>query len=129
MFSKNPPIQDFMRVSDVPDPDEIWLVKINPQERGRVPKLPAEIADRRNELAGNLSTNAEIRFVRQVNEWIEKGYLPDRYTHTEIKYIRFRRPELDWRTKIDRSPRFIEQLIDDGEQAAGSFLEERAAGR
>ncbi|QLH83062.1 patatin-like phospholipase family protein [Halosimplex pelagicum] len=126
LFSKNPPIQDFMTMDDVTDPDEVWLVKINPQERARVPKTMAEINDRRNELAGNLSMNGEIRFVKQVNEWIEKGYLPDRYTHTEIKRIRFRRQGLDWRTKLDRSPEFIDRLIRDGEQAAASFLDERA---
>lgn len=127
LFSKNPPVKDFMTVADVPDPDEIWLVKINPQERPRVPKTPEAIADRRNELAGNLSMNTEIGFVRQVNDWIEKGYLPERYTHTAIERIRFRRPGLDWRTKLDRSPEFIERLIEDGEQAAEAFLEERSA--
>lgn len=73
------------------------------------------------------SMNGEIQFVRQVNEWIDKGYLPERYTHTDIKGIRFLRPGLDWRTKLDRSPEFIERLIEDGEQAAESFLEGRAA--
>ncbi len=124
LFSKNPPIQDFSAIPDIPDPDEIWLVKINPQERSRVPKSLADIDDRRNELSGNLSMNTEIRFVRQMNELIEKGYLPDRYTYTEIKRIRFKRPDLDWQTKVDRSPEFIERLIQDGEEAAASFLEE-----
>lgn len=125
LFSKNPPILDFMSIEDNPDPDEIWLIKINPQERSRLPKSPTNIADRRNELAGNLSMNAEIRFVRQINEWIRKGYLPDRYTHTDIERIRFRRAGLDWRTKMDLRPEFLEGLIDDGEQAAESFLKER----
>lgn len=125
LFSKNPPIQNFMTIEDRPDPDEIWIVKINPQERSRVPKTTAGIADRRNELSGNLSLNSEVRFVRQVNEWIENGYLPDRYTHTDIERIRFRRPDLDWRTKLDRSPEFVERLIDDGERAAETFLDAR----
>lgn len=125
LFSKNPPIQDFMTIEDCPDPDEIWLVKINPHERTRLPKTPVNIADRRNELSGNLSLNAEIRFIRQVNEWIRKGYLPDRYTHTEIERIRFRRAGLDWRTKLDLSPEFVDGLIDDGEKAAETFLADR----
>lgn len=122
LFSKNPPIQDFMTIEGNPDPDEIWLIKINPQERSRVPKSPAGIADRRNELAGNLSLNAEVGFIRQVNDWIDKGYLPDRYTHTDVKRIHFSRPGLDWRTKLDRSPEFINRLIEDGERAAEVFL-------
>lgn len=127
LFSKNPPIKDFMTIDSNPDPDEIWLIKINPQERARVPKTPAGIADRRNELSGNLSLNAEVRFVKQVNEWIDAGYLPARYTHTDVKRIRFRRTGLDWRSKLDRSPEFIEQLVKDGEQAAESFLAERTS--
>lgn len=125
LFSKNPPIQDFMTIDDFPDPDEIWLVKINPQKRSHVPKTSEGIADRRNELSGNLSLNAEIGFVQQVNEWIEAGYLPDRYTHTEIERIRFGREGLDWRTKLDRNPAFIERLVQDGERAAESFLDAR----
>jgi len=126
LFSKNPPLMDFMTSDDVPDPDEIWLIKINPQERSRIPKSPDGIADRRNELSGNLSMNGEIRFVRQVNQWIENGYLPNRYTHTDIKRIRFRQLGLDWRTKLDRSPEFIETLIDDGTAAADSFIDEQS---
>ncbi len=126
LFSKNPPIQDFMAIEGVPDPDEIWVVKINPQERDHVPESPAEIADRRNELSGNLSMSSEVRFVQQVNEWIEQGHLPDRYTHTDVERIRFSRRGLDFRTKLDRSPAFLERLIADGERSADSFLADRA---
>ena len=122
LFAKNPPVQPFTNTDGVRDPDEVWLVKINPQERARVPRTTDEIADRRNELSGNTALNAELRFVQQINEWIAKGYLPDRYTHTEIRRIRFTRSGLDWRTKLDRSPAFIETLIRDGEDAAAEFL-------
>ena len=124
LFSKNPPLKDFVTASDVPDPDEVWLVRINPQERPRVPRTAEGIADRRNELAGNLSLNAEARFIGQVNEWIEAGHLPAQYTHTEIRSIRLRR-NLEWRTKLDRSPAFVERLIADGREAAQEFLEAR----
>ena len=126
LFSKNPPIQDFNVAPDVPDPDEIWIIKINPQERSRVPKSLNGILDRRNELSGNLSLNAETRFIRQVNQWIEKGYLPDRYTYTELERIRFTR-ELDWTTKLDRSPEFLDRLLKDGRERADQFLASRAS--
>jgi NTE family protein len=125
LFAKNPPIQDFSTTADIPDPDEVWLIKINPQERVHVPRTLDGIMDRRNELSGNLSLNAEVQFVRQVNEWIAQGYLPDRYTHTDIKRIRFKRSNLDWRSKLDRDPAFIERLIRDGEEQAESFLAEQ----
>ncbi len=124
LFSKNPPLADFMRANDIADPDEIWLIKINPQERPEPPRTMEGIDNRRNELSGNLSMNAEIGFIERINEFIEKGYLPDRYTHSEIKRIRFPKSRnLDWRTKLDRDPAFLDRLVRDGEKQAQSFLE------
>lgn len=128
LFSKNPPLIDFMEAADMPDPDEIWVVKINPTERERVPRSSEGINDRRNELSGNLSMNSEIRFLERVNEWIAEGHLPDRYTHTTIRRIPFRKgKQLDWRTKVDRDPAFIDQLYSDGKERGEAFLEDRAA--
>ncbi len=125
LFSKNPPLEDFMRADDIVDPDEIWLIKINPQERPEPPRTMEGIDNRRNELSGNLSMNAEVRFIERINDFIEKGYLPDRYTHTEIKRIRFPKGRnLDWRTKLDRDPEFLGRLVRDGEKQAQSFLED-----
>lgn len=126
LFAKNPPLHDFSVAYDIPDPDEIWLIRINQEDRLRVPKSLNGIFDRRNELSGNLSLNAEIRFIRQVNRWIEQGFLPDRYTHTDIKEITFKR-KLDWTTKLDRSPEFLEQLMEDGQAAADQFLAQRSS--
>lgn len=122
LFSKNPPVGDFNVEHDIPDPDEIWVIRINPEERLRVPKSLNGIMDRRNELAGNLSINAEIHFMRRVNQWVDRGYLPDRYTHTDIRSIRFKR-QLDWTTKTDRSPEFLQSLIRDGRHRADEFIE------
>jgi len=125
LFSKNPPLNDFMEAQDVADPDEIWVIKINPQQRPEPPRSMEGINNRRNELSGNLSMNAEIRFLERVNDWIDKGYLPDRYTYTDIKRIRFPKSNrLDWRTKLDRDPEFIERMVQDGEKQAQAFLDE-----
>jgi len=124
LFSKNPPLEDFMSAEDIADPDEIWLIKINPQKRPEPPRTMEGIDNRRNELSGNLSLNAEIRFINRINEFIEKGYLPDRYTHTEIKRIQFPKSrKLDWRTKLDRDPEFISRLVRQGEQEGQAFLD------
>ncbi|MDG5758060.1 patatin-like phospholipase family protein [Natronococcus sp. A-GB1] len=127
LFSKNPPIKDFVSNRETADPDEIWVIKINPQERPRVPKSQEGIADRRNELSGNKSLNSEVSFVEQLNDWVDAGYLPEKFTHTEIERIRFRRPDLGWRTKLDRSPDFLEGLFEDGEEAAAEFLADQEA--
>lgn len=47
-------------------------------------------------------------------EWIDTGYLPDRYTHTDIERIPFRRQGLDWRPKLEQSPDIGETLLVDG---------------
>jgi NTE family protein len=125
LFSKNPPVQDFNVAADLPDPDEVWVIKINPQERERVPKSLNGILDRRNELSGNLSLNAETRFIEQVNRWIEQGHLPERYTHTELHRIRLQR-KLDWTTKLDRNPAFLDDLIDEGRDRGTEFLDGRS---
>ena len=129
LFSKNPPVKEFVTNRELSDPDEIWVVKINPERRTRVPKSVDGIADRRNELSGNKSLNAEVSFVEQINDWIEAGYLPETFTHTEIERIRLDRPDLGWRTKLERGPAFLEGLFADGEAAADAFLERRAAQR
>jgi NTE family protein len=89
LFSKNPPVRDFSTLKDIPDPDEVWLLQINPSTRSKVPRSQAEIEDRRNELSGNTSLEQEVQFIEQVNEWVDAGYLPDRYTHTDIRRVRF----------------------------------------
>jgi NTE family protein len=128
LFSKNPPIKDFVSNRETPDPDEIWVIKINPQARPRIPKSAEGIADRRNELAGNKSLNSEVSFIKQLNDWIAAGHLPESFTHTEIERIRFRRPDLGWRTKLDRDPAFIKELLADGADAGEEFLASRRAG-
>ncbi|MEF8851746.1 MAG: patatin-like phospholipase family protein [Haloarculaceae archaeon] len=124
LFSKNPPVRDFSTTVDIPDPDEVWVVQINPSRRSTVPDSLAEIEDRRNELSGNTSLEQEVAFIEQVNEWVDAGYLPDRYTPTDVRRVRFDE-ELRWSTKLDRSPAFIEALFRTGREAAARFLDER----
>jgi NTE family protein len=121
LFSQNPPIHELF--GEPPKPDELWVVQINPQAIDEEPTSLTEIADRRNELAGNISLNQELRFVETVNEWVAAGHLPDDYTHTEI-----RRLQLDERlgaaSKLDRRPAFVEELLDHGRERARGFLDE-----
>jgi NTE family protein len=118
LFSQNPPIRD------LPDanPDEIWVIQINPERRKGEPKSVREILDRRNELAGNLSLNQEIFFIEKINELVNKGFL----TGSKYKFIKVRRIEmlrdLDYTSKLDRSPSFIQDLMAYGEEQAEDFL-------
>lgn len=83
------------------------------------------IADRRNELAGNISLNQELRFIEQVNDWIQKGTLPaDEFTQTEITRIQMGE-RYHCSTKVDRSPEFIAKLQQLGAHRAETFLNNR----
>jgi NTE family protein len=125
LFSQNPPVSDLLAAPVGEKPDEIWVVQINPQTRNGEPTSLLEIADRRNELAGNISLNQELRFIQRVNEWVEAGHLPDSYKPVAVERIELGRT-LHCSSKLDRSPSFLSSLIDEGEAAAASFLDARA---
>jgi len=121
LFSQNPPIDDLMTVDAARKPDELWVIQINPQERDGEPTSLEEIADRRNELAGNISLNQELRVIERVNEWIDAGHLPESdFSRTEIRRISMDRA-YHCSTKVDRSPSFLRELMDLGEQRATEF--------
>lgn len=122
LFSQNPPIDDLMTVDTARKPDELWVIQINPQEREGEPTSLEEITDRRNELAGNISLNQELRVIERVNKWIEQGHLPDSdFKRTEVHRILMGRA-YHCSTKVDRSPAFIRELMELGEQRAAEFL-------
>lgn len=126
LLSHNPPIECFVHDLDPNEckTDEIWIIQINPQKRSEEPKTVEDILDRRNELAGNLSLNQEISSIEVFNRWLKEGHFStDRYKHVEIKKIELDL-ELDYSSKLDRSPSFIRDLMNYGEEKAGIFLKE-----
>jgi NTE family protein len=115
LFSQNPPVRELHQAG----PDEIWVIRINPLARAKEPKTVADIADRRNELAGNLSLEQELFFIRKVNEWADRLGPP--YRQVEVREIGLGL-DLDLASKLDRSPAFIRRLVDEGRDQAGRFL-------
>jgi Predicted esterase of the alpha-beta hydrolase superfamily len=115
LFSQNPPVRQ------LPDagPDEIWVIRINPRARATEPKTVGDIADRRNELAGNLSLEQELHVIRKVNGWVDR--LGDPYRRIEIREIDLDL-DLDLPSKLDRRPAFLRRLFDEGREQAGAFL-------
>lgn len=135
LLSQNPPISDFLGFRErEAKPDEIWIVRINPVARrngaGRIaiepPTRATEIADRRNELAGNLSLEQEKRFIRRVNAMHDSGALSaagrDRYKKVQLWGLALDgwsdvpehpgAPEGDWREVRYQTPRVHTQLLD-----------------
>jgi NTE family protein len=122
LFSQNPPINALMSVPPARKPDELWIVQINPQEFEGEPETLDVIADRRNELSGNISLNQELNFIEQVNAWIDEGYLPE----SEFSYTDIHRIEMGKRfhcaTKVDRDREFLDELMELGHERASEFL-------
>ncbi len=129
LFSENPPIRKLIEVDVSDRPEEIWVIQINPKTRKTEPMTAEDIADRRNELSGNLSLYQEIHYMKLVNEWIERGVFSEehkwQFKPIEIRWIDMS-PELseslDYASKLDRSPSFINMLMADGEKQAEKFL-------
>ncbi|MGB7276597.1 MAG: patatin-like phospholipase family protein, partial [Pseudolabrys sp.] len=71
LYSQNPPVREFLagRPEQADIPEELWIVRINPQQWPYVPASNKDIEDRQNELMGNLSLNKELDFIMKVNEW------------------------------------------------------------
>jgi NTE family protein len=132
LFAYNPPIRAMLDRSLEDRPDEIWLVQIDPLATAAEPQLAAEIVDRKFELGSNLSLGGELHWVKQVNQWIDDGTLPaERFKPVRVARIEMSPPVkagLDLASKVDRSPRHLEELITDGRERASAFLERRAGG-
>jgi NTE family protein len=107
------------------------------ERRAEEPKSMVDILDRRNELAGNLSLHQEIYFIERINYLIDRlgeedespgnkrlripGEEGKEYRPIRVRRIEMLR-ELDFASKLDRSPSFIRDLMDYGEERAEEFL-------
>ena len=131
LFSQNPPVANLLKTDTDSRPDEIWVIMINSLGRDDEPTTTSEIADRRNELAGNISLYQELSFINTVNRWIEQGYFRQEIVGElkpiKIRLIRMREAYSDglaYNTKLSREADFIEDLIHEGESQAAVFLQE-----
>jgi NTE family protein len=124
LFSQNPPVRDLVDDVDPPSakPDEIWVIQINPLKRRTEPRHIAEILDRRNEMAGNLSLQQELYHIRKINQLIRKGIIQDgKYKRVTVRVVALDE-DLPVASKLDRSPAFIERMMRCGDEAADTFL-------
>ncbi len=123
LFSQNPPVRDLL--DDVPD--EIWVIQINPTAIQDEPQTIAAIADRRNELSGNLSLYQELAFIERIDRMLEQGVITsDRYRPITVRVLEMARPpdsaKRGYSSKLNRDPAFLEELIDLGVRQAEEFL-------
>ena len=124
LFSQNPPVRDLLEV----EPDELWVIQINPQAAEREPRTLTEISDRRNELSGNLSLYQELGFIEAVDRLLADGRLrPDvGYKQVTVRVIEMPRQALSRQlgpaSKLNRDPAFLRRLMVSGAAQADRFL-------
>jgi NTE family protein len=124
LFSQNPPVRELTDEG----PDEIWVVQINPKELETEPRTVLEIADRRNELSGNLSLYQELHTIEKFDQLLEEGLLSydGKYKQIVVRVVELSRSRfsrsLGTASKANRDPRFIEDLMSHGETQAEEFL-------
>jgi NTE family protein len=129
LYSHNPPVRDFFTIDEKEHkPDELWIIRINPQQRGhKAPKTNASIIDRENELMGNLSLNKELDFILHVNKWCHDEELAQNKKHVTVRTIKMTKETADalqYSSKFDRSRAFMERLRDEGQEVAQSWLKQ-----
>jgi len=127
LYSQNPPVREFVAgTKDVPD--EVWIIRINPQQWPELPVTNADIQDRQNELMGNLSLNKELDFILTVNEWC-KVYKNEKFgkehkpiTIRTIKMKKETADSLRLSSKFNRSVAFLDKLRTEGRDVAREWL-------
>ena len=126
LFAENPPLSKLEQTI----PDELWIIGINPKMRPSVPKTPEAIIDRRNELASNIMLAVELRIYEIYNQLLELGAIKEEFlaevplTSTKLRLINMSEQlaeSLDYTSKLDRNPSFIDKLLADGESQAERF--------
>jgi NTE family protein len=130
LYSQNPPVREFLAGIDVDKvPDELWVVRINPQQWPVLPRTMADIQDRQNELMGNLSLHQELDFILKVNKWHDR-YKNERFgkeqKHVTVRTIMMKEEtadELRYSSKFDRSREFMRQLRAEGREVARDWLD------
>ena len=104
------------------------MIQVNPTARAHEPTTVLDIADRRNELSGNLSLYQELSFVEKIDELLEAGVLSrdGKYKQVVVRIIempadvsRVRGPA----SKLNRDPTFLDGLIEHGRRQAEVFLD------
>ena len=132
LYSQNPPVREFVWGPVKEVPDELWILRINPQQWPEhwpeEPKTNAEIKDRQNELMGNLSLHKELDFILMVNEWVERykneGF-GKQHKKVIVRTIKIKQETVDnlrYSSKFNRSSNFMNQLRDEGRQVARHWL-------
>lgn len=133
-FMGNPSLWPLFYETDVED---LLVVHINPIVRKEVPKTPAEIDNRVNEISFNTALLKEMRAIAFVQKLVGDGWIKEKYQDklSDIKFHSIRADKvfssLDMSSKFDTNWTFLEVLMEHGRTEAAAWLDqnETALGR
>jgi NTE family protein len=110
-------------------PRDIVIVNINPMMREALPRTPAEIQDRINEVSFNSSLMRELRAIN----FVKKLWAEDRLTNRPMKNPLIHMimddvlmNDLNARSKLLPNPQMLDRMRTAGQAAADAFLTEHA---
>ncbi|MFV0382675.1 patatin-like phospholipase family protein [Paracoccus sp. (in: a-proteobacteria)] len=110
-------------------PRDIVIVNINPLLRDTLPKSPADIADRVNEVSFNSSLMSELRAINFVKKLHAEGRLSDRAMKDPLIHMILDDAlmnDLSARSKMMPACGLLERMRDAGRKAADRFLDDHA---
>jgi NTE family protein len=108
---------------------DIVVVHVNPVRRETVPRTPAQIANRINEISFNSSLLREMRAIEFAGRLVSEGWLKDEYRdrvrHMLVHSIRNDEAmsQFDSADKLNANRRFLAQLRDLGRDTAFEWLD------
>lgn len=126
-YAVNPPLTPLIHSCASPD---LLLVQINPLRREHVPRTPAVILDRINELTFNASLLTQMRSIDFVNRLIEEGALrAGRCKHVLLHRIDGGSAMEDYpaSTRTSADAAMITKLFELGRESAGQWMERHYA--
>lgn len=119
------------------DSSDIVIVHVNPIHRDEVPRTPAEIAARVNEITFNSSLMREMRAIEFAARLVDQGWLKDEYQHRirrifvhSIRDDAFM-AQFGAAGKLTPNQRLLDQLFEHGRSTAQQWMTKqfRALGR
>ena len=95
------------------------MIQINPTARPTEPRSLLDIADRRNELSGNLSLYQELHVIEKIDQLLDEGVLVGGgYKQVTVRISNSRgQRSTRWlgpASKLNRDGRFLRELMTEG---------------
>ena len=123
LLLQNPPIRELTDFG----PDEIWVIQVIKSTRKGLSRTAGDLSDH-YELTSSLLLEQELRFLQKINGLLDRGMLIDSgYRHIEVHRI-IMEHDLDYSSKLDRSPSFICRMMAYGRERAKQFLDKKKCG-